>query len=472
MVGDAALNSQREEMQARDMGSNDQMVGQECNATQEQMNILDAPLLSTGQPVRKLARGVLVTRFFPMDPEASKTGIYQRLKLMIDAMQSACEVLEVVFLLGPDVESDPQEQARLCDLAKRWIGDTACRISVRVVARQQLASSTSLWGRYGPGIRSVFNQVPYSGYVAGRPLQVLEEILASDPDILFCHQLESAIPLLRLERPPKRLIVDLNDVEHVSLWRRMLRSPEWPSERLRLLHTPALAIGEYRVAKLARHVLVCSDTDANYLNRLWGKTKAVDVPNAVHLPKLASTESSALNAALEKPVCLFLGTYNYGPNLDAATHMALAVWPFVQKHCPSAELWLAGPGSERLPSGIREMRNVRITGFVEDLDALYRRATVVCSPIRAGSGTRIKILEAAAHGKAIVSTRIGAEGIDLVPGESIEIADSVAQFAKHCIELLRDEKRRLELGNRARELIMARYEYSAILNRLVSAIVN
>lgn len=436
------------------------------------MSISNNSSPSTSQPVRKLERGVLVTRFFPSHPESSKTGIFQRLKLMLDAMQSACEALEVVFFLGPDVESDANEQARLSALAKQWMGNIeGCRLSVRIVARRELASSTSLWGRYVPGVRSIFNQVPYSGYVAGRPLQVLEEILASDPDILFCHQLESAVPLLRLGGRPKRLIVDLNDVEHVSLWRRMLRSPEWPSERLRLLHVPALAIGEYRVANLADQMLVCSSTDADYLNRLWGKPKALAVPNAVHVPKQLSTESNLPSTDTGAPVCLFLGTYNYGPNVDAATHMARDIWPLVQKESPTAELWLAGPASERLPAGIRDVRNVRVTGFVDDLEALYRRASIVCCPIRAGSGTRIKILEAATYGKAIISTRVGAEGIDLVPGESIEIADSAQQFADRCIELLRDEKRRLALGNGARELILERYEYSAILKRLVAAIV-
>lgn len=429
--------------------------------------------LSTNQSVRKLARGVLVTRFFPLDPEASKTGIFQRLKLMLDAMQSACEALEVVFFLGPNAECDAHEKARLSGLAKQWVGSLdGCRLSVRIVSRLQLASSTSLWGRYVPGILSVFNQVPYSGYAAGRPLEVLKEILADDPDILFCHQLESAVPLLRLAGRPKRLIVDLNDVEHVSLWRRMLRSPEWPSERFRLLHVPALALGEYRVASLADCMLVCSSTDANYLNCLWRKPRALAVPNAVHVPKLIDKEGEVSNTQGGPPVCLFLGTYNYGPNVDAATHLVLNIWPIVQKDWPTAELWLAGPGSERLPAGIRENRNVRVTGFVDDLEALYRRASIVCCPIRAGSGTRIKILEAAAHGKAIVSTTIGAEGIDLVPGDSIVIADSVREFADSCVQLLRVEERRLGLGSKARELILERYEYSAILKRLVAVITN
>lgn len=428
---------------------------------------------STNQPIRKLARGVVVTRFFPLDVGVSKTGIFQRLKLMLDAMQSACKTLEVVFLMGPDVESNAHEQVRLIELAKQWIGcSEECRLTIKIVARPQLASSTSLFGRYAPGIRSVFNQVPYSGYVSGRPLEALEEILASDPDILFCHQLESALPLLRLAGRLKRLIVDLNDVEHVSLWRRMWRSPEWPSERLRVLHVPALAIGEYRVAKRADRVLVCSSIDANYLNRLWRKERALAVPNAVHVPQLASSGSDFKNTEAEPQVCLFIGTYNYGPNVDAATHLVRNIWPLIQKDRPTAELWLAGPGSERLPAGIGDAPNVRVTGFVEDLEALYRSVSIVCCPIRAGSGTRIKVLEAAAHCKAIVSTRIGVEGIDLVPGKSIELADSGTQFAKCCVELLRDERRRCELGNKARELILERYEYSAILKRLVAAIID
>ena len=98
-----------------------------------------------------------------------------------------------------------------------------------------------------------------------------------------------------------------------------------------------------------------------------------------------------------------------------------------------------------------------------DLEPYYRRAALVVVPMRLGGGTRIKVLEALAHGKALVTTSVGAEGLSLTPGEALEIADGPEAFADACVRLLGDAAARRRLGERGREEARERYEWDALL---------
>ena len=104
------------------------------------------------------------------------------------------------------------------------------------------------------------------------------------------------------------------------------------------------------------------------------------------------------------------------------------------------------------------MQGVRFAGFVEDLDGLYQQSRVVCAPILSGSGTRIKIIEAAAYCRPIVSTRIGAEGIELHNGDSIFLRDDPKSFAEACIRLLNDHELCKRLGTAARAIVIDKYD--------------
>jgi glycosyltransferase involved in cell wall biosynthesis len=109
---------------------------------------------------------------------------------------------------------------------------------------------------------------------------------------------------------------------------------------------------------------------------------------------------------------------------------------------------------------------VEFLGFVSDLGALYRRTRVVCCPIQSGSGTRFKILEAASYGVPVVSTPIGAEGIDLVPDAEIVLRSSATDLAEACLDLLRDDLRARTVGASARERVRARYSRDAVVRRM------
>jgi len=109
---------------------------------------------------------------------------------------------------------------------------------------------------------------------------------------------------------------------------------------------------------------------------------------------------------------------------------------------------------------------VSFLGFVDDLDSWYARARVVCCPISHGSGTRVKIIEAAAHARAIVSTSMGAEGLNFRDGREILLRESPSALADACVELLNDPSRADHLGRAARARAAERYERSAVVTQL------
>jgi hypothetical protein len=230
----------------------------------------------------------------------------------------------------------------------------------------------------------------------------------------------------------------------------------WPAKRLYYFQLPALICGERRAVKLTRKAFVCSDLDRRYLTTRWRLPGVVTIPNAVAMPATYGVDPASNSL-------LFLATYAYGPNSAAADFLIREVWPLIREACPDARLIIAGNKPERIPSFARHPPGVEFTGFVDDLDQLYRRVRIVCCSILAGGGTRLKILEAAAHGKAIVSTHVGAEGLELRDGVEIILRDGPAAFAEACIALLGDASRCERLGVAAREAVVCRYDRQQIV---------
>jgi len=129
-------------------------------------------------------------------------------------------------------------------------------------------------------------------------------------------------------------------------------------------------------------------------------------------------------------------------------------------------MWIVGinPSTE-----VRDLdgNGIHVTGRVEDVRPYYRRSTVCVVPLRAGGGTRLKILEAMALGRPVVSTSIGCEGLDVVDGEHLFIADRPEEFADRTIRLLTDEALRRSITSRARAMVVSRYDWDIIAKQLM-----
>jgi glycosyltransferase involved in cell wall biosynthesis len=136
--------------------------------------------------------------------------------------------------------------------------------------------------------------------------------------------------------------------------------------------------------------------------------------------------------------------------------------PGIQGQLSDACLSVVGKEAE---SDIRQLHDGQacfVHGHVPDVTPYYESAGLVIAPIRLGSGTRLKILEALMLGKALVASSVAIEGLDLRPGIDLEVADTPSSFANACLELMRDERRRHRLGQAGRERVLERYEWVRI----------
>ncbi len=217
---------------------------------------------------------------------------------------------------------------------------------------------------------------------------------------------------------------------------------------------------EIRAWSRADGVVFTSESDLAVMRRIDPEKRGRVVANGVDVQDFAPSSE-----APERDTIVFVGSINYRPNTDAVDHFTRHVFPSIRRLRPSARFVVVGQGApdwlvRAAPPG------VEFTGFVDDVRPYLRKAAVVVAPLRSGSGTRLKILEALAMEKAVVTTRIGCEGLAVVDGEHLSIADEPDTFAQRVVGLMSSPDLAAELGARGRELVVRDYSWSVAARRL------
>jgi polysaccharide biosynthesis protein PslH len=206
--------------------------------------------------------------------------------------------------------------------------------------------------------------------------------------------------------------------------------------------------------------LAITQVDSQTLRRMSSQISTFVVPVGVDLDVYSPTNE------VEKPFNLvYVGSMDYYPNEDAILWFTTKILPMIKAQIPGTKLFIVG----RNPSNkVRKLCNndIIVTGTVEDVQAFIQQASVFLVPLRIGSGIRIKILQAMAMGKAIVSTSVGAQGIALTSGQNIVISDTPKEFSESVIHLLQEPEIRLLLGRNARQFVEKYYRWETIIDDL------
>lgn len=210
--------------------------------------------------------------------------------------------------------------------------------------------------------------------------------------------------------------------------------------------------------------IMMSQVDEDELHQLNPSANTVIVPNGVDVEYFQHIKGK------EKPCLIYTGGMNMFANKDAVLYFLAEVWPQVKREVPDVIFYSIGQDP---PQELLEMANkdsaIKVMGFVEDVRPYIAESSVYVVPLRVGGGTRLKVVDALAQGKAIVSTSVGCEGITVTDGKNIEIADDANTFSRKVISLLKSPVRREELGNAARELAVSSYSWSIIGKTIKSA---
>lgn len=213
-----------------------------------------------------------------------------------------------------------------------------------------------------------------------------------------------------------------------------------------------------RIAGEVQAVTVCSELD----RRRLGVPNAWVVPNGYPVPARPVGRAEVG----DPPTVVFAGQFSYPPNLDGARYLVVDVLPQLRSLIPDVAVRLVGRHDKRLELLASEP-GVRLTGRVPEMAPELACADLVAVPVRFGSGTRIKILEAFAHRIPVVSTSLGCEGLDVEEGRHLLVSDHPADFAEACHALLRDVGLRASLTKAAHELYRERYRWEVITPRVV-----
>jgi glycosyltransferase involved in cell wall biosynthesis len=205
-------------------------------------------------------------------------------------------------------------------------------------------------------------------------------------------------------------------------------------------------------------VFAVSDRDARGIRALAGPAADVRV-----LPiSVDARGMTPLGPRPAVPTLLFLGGLHWPPNADAIGYFVQEIWPLVRRETPDARIAVVGRDDAPVADLLRRTAGVHVTGYVEDVGPYFEQARALVVPLRSGGGMRVKILETLARGLPVVSTTIGYEGIDAVPGVHLLAADQPAAFAREVQRVFRDDALAGNLARHGRELALTRYDSEVV----------
>ena len=281
-------------------------------------------------------------------------------------------------------------------------------------------------------------------------------------DVAVCDFLSASLNFP--ERSLAPAVLFQHNVE-TMLWRRMAHTEKAPLRKLSYsIESWKMSAYEARTLKRFQHVIAVSDHDRNEMLTLCSGCPITVVPTGVDTEQYQVAPS----VSGRPPLIVFTGSMDWEPNIDAVEYFCRDIWPAVLAAFPDARFQIVGrnphPRVRRLASAA-----VEVTGTVSSVTDYLRSATVVIVPLRIGGGTRLKIFEAMAMAKALVSTSIGAEGLDVTPGRDLLIADDAESFSARILLLLRDPELRRSCEQNAAALA-ARFDWSQIARRFAEVL--
>ena len=395
---------------------------------------------------------LFLSQIVPYPPHG---GVLQRGYHILAQLGRRAEVHLLAF-----VHPDELPTAELVDESRRELG-TFCRT----------IEYFPLWAKASPVHKAaalaggILSSRPFSTIAHRSPAfqQRVDSLLAADGFDLV-HVDTIALNRFLTRRPGLPMVLTHHNIESQLLARRAAvetRSiPRWVLDR----ESRKLAAYEASEARRYDANLMMSRPDAELLQQQVPGVRTAIVPNGVDTTYFTPTDAE------QRPALIYTGGMNMLANRDAVLHFLEVIWPAITAQVPDVTFFAVGqdPPAELQAIAQRDPRVV-VTGKVPDIRPYVQQSAVYVVPLRVGGGTRLKVLDAMASGKALVSTPVGCEGIEVVPGRDLVVAEDAERFAAATVALLRDPERRRQLGTSARQLVEQKYAWPVVGDMLMDA---
>jgi len=220
---------------------------------------------------------------------------------------------------------------------------------------------------------------------------------------------------------------------------------------------------ENKMWKAFDSYFVCSDIDKEAMEKRCRTKNIKVIPNGVDINEFYPQ----LEVPLKPFSLIYTGQINWHPNEDALIFFLKEIYPLIKNKVPEVNFWIVGKGPTEIIKRFAEQdKSITVTGFVDDVRPYMLQSQVFVVPLRIGSGTRLKILEAMAMGKAVVSTTIGCEGLAVKDEENILVADKPDVFAEKVVTLLQNTERTKALESAGRCVVEKEYSWDAIEEKI------
>lgn len=272
------------------------------------------------------------------------------------------------------------------------------------------------------------------------------------------------IPVIRAHSKAK-IVVRLHNIEH-QIWERMIKNEKNLLKKIALSMTTRL-LKKYELSILNQvdGFMAISNVDCQYFRTIYPSVSGITIPFGVDLDQYQYTPMEI--DTKKKNLQLFhIGSMNWGPNIEGIEWFLDQVWPILLIHFPELEFYIAG---RDIPESFNRYKVARfvIDGEVSDAQEYMLSKDIMIVPLLSGSGVRIKIIEGMALGKIIISTSIGAEGLEVVDGEDLFIADTPEQYIEAIKLCMSSAEKMGKIAENARKYVKSNHHYITIAHEII-----
>lgn len=327
----------------------------------------------------------------------------------------------------------------------------------------EIPCETSIYDKRILALKSIFTVDPYTiNWLKSSEMRSMIERIAKNHqyDVVHFDSISLSSYISFFTDKPK--VLDHHNIESHMMLRRANKEVNKLKQSYYLMEGKKLLKYEKRICREFNLHITCSNMDSERLLDVDPKLRVEEIPNGVDIDYFCPITDNALENHL-----VFAGGLDWYPNADAMSYFANEIWPLLKKQEPGVVMNVIGKNpSNELTSLAKQDSNFRVHGFVDDVREYISKASVYICPIRDGGGTKLKLLDAFAMGKATIAHSTASEGLEVVDGGNILLANTPGDFADRAIELLKNKALREKLGHNARHLVVDKYAFSVIGEKL------